>query len=416
MSGQTLNLTVPSADPSITYNPASVWGTNTAPGAIGGAARFDDNFASAFILYTFSQPATGLEYWGYQRSDHGLASICFDCPGTFTGGDRVDYLNTSTNGTENPRLLYSTYNLTYAIHNLTIANLFDSRITPSTTTGAYGEMNIDRFVLVSPATPPTSSATDSGTPTSTPGAAPTSGVGDTGTSSSSSNAGAIAGGVVGGVAGLLIILALLWFFFWRKRRQTGTQQDMNGGEHPFEPKDGSFVQANPVMPFILGPPPQGQEQTVQPAMYSMQSAQSMQSSPTMHPVETTPMMMPIADVGYASGPSVSSGPSEYGGGPRPMPARSATATTSATTDTVRPVKGARQMSADPVVRASEAATSPSVYPPSSDYSGPTSFAQTMSPRREQDAGFLQGDELEEEPETLPPDYHAATGNPRQPNA
>jgi hypothetical protein len=47
-----------------------------------------------------------------------------------------------------------------------------------------------------------------------------------------------------------------------------------------------------------------------------------------------------------------------------------------------------------------------VYPSESDYSRQTVY---QAPRREQDAGFLQGDEEEEEPETLPPDYHDAVG-------
>jgi len=278
-------------------------------------------------------------------------------------------------------------------------------------------MNLDRFVLVSPSTPPTSSVPSS-TPASTPGT-PSASSGSPGASvgpsdgisspPSHSKAGPIAGGVVGGLAALAILAALLWFFLWRKRKQLSASLDMNGGDNPYEPKD-DFVHPNPVMPFILSSPPQG-------PMQSMQSTPMTNSmmSPMTNPA-MTPMMMP-ADLGSQSGPSAS-GSSEYGGGSRPLPVRSDTSTsmnTTATATPARPVKGARQMSADPVVRASDAVvTSPSVYPASSEYSGPTatSLANTVSPRREQDAGFLQGDDLEEEPETLPPDYHAATANPR----
>ncbi|KZT51860.1 hypothetical protein CALCODRAFT_111914 [Calocera cornea HHB12733] len=287
MSGDLLNTTVPSTDSSISYTPTSVWGIDIGPGAIGGAAYFDNAFAAAFINYAASQPITGVEWWGYQRSDHGLASICFDCPATSTGGIRVDYLNTSTNGTESPRLLYSTYNLTYAIHNLTIANLFDTRTPPPTTSGSFGQMSIDRFVLFAPSTPPSSSGPSSSSPASTgsDSAAPTAGAGtsnsNNGSSSSHRNAGAIAGGVVGGIAALLIIFALLWFFFFRKRRQTGSPQDMNGGEHPFEAKDGSFVQPNPVTPFILGSAPQA-------------PAHLMQPMPMTHAVQSIPMAAQVA--------------------------------------------------------------------------------------------------------------------------
>lgn len=44
---------------------------------------------------------------------------------------------------------------------------------------------------------------------------------DTAPSSGSSNKGAIAGGVVGGCAGLALIIALVWFLLYRRRKQAG---------------------------------------------------------------------------------------------------------------------------------------------------------------------------------------------------
>ncbi|KAE8408636.1 hypothetical protein BDV37DRAFT_268268 [Aspergillus pseudonomiae] len=67
----------------------------------------------------------------------------------------------------------------------------------------------------------TSSASTESTSTSSLPAATTTSASDSSNSSSSSNhAGAIAGGVVGGVAGVALIVALLWYFFLRGRKQS----------------------------------------------------------------------------------------------------------------------------------------------------------------------------------------------------
>jgi len=403
MSAQTINTTVPSTSSGITYLPTDAWVPVAANGSTNGQSEFLigdnlDGLADAFITYTFSQPATGFQYWGYQRSNGGLFSICFDCPPTYTLGDRIDALNASTDGTEDPRLLYSKYDLSYAIHNLTIANLFDSRATinGNGTSGGYGQMSLDRFVLISPSTPPTTSSalpssttasstssTSASTSSSPSAAAVVPGGGQS--SGSSSNAGAIAGGVVGGIAGLAIIALLLWFFVFRKNRnQRNSVLDMNAehGTNDYEPKSGGpDLSGNPAAPFILGNQPQ--------VGYANPAGANHAYWP------------PAASSG--SGPS-NGAQSEYGYAPG-APAAGVAAAAAAP----RP-KGARNMSAEPVVRASELPTSPSVYPASSESSGPTSGYATVRPVREQDAGFLQGDDVEAM--TLPPDYDAATARRR----
>jgi len=156
MSSQTEDATIPSTYTGLTYTPSDSWLSLQEPGATNGQSEFlvGDNLfgrANAYITCTFSQPFTGIEYWGYQRPDGGLFSICFDCPPTYTLGDQVDALNASTNGSEPPRLLYTNYGLSYDVHNLTIANLFDMRATiGGATNGAYGQMTFDRFVLIAP--------------------------------------------------------------------------------------------------------------------------------------------------------------------------------------------------------------------------------------------------------------------------
>ncbi|KZO94275.1 hypothetical protein CALVIDRAFT_565922 [Calocera viscosa TUFC12733] len=390
MSSQTVNTTVPSTTSGISYLPTDAWGPVQANGATNGQGEFLigdalNGKADAFITYTFTQPATGFQYWGWQRSDGGLFSICFDCPPTYTLGDRVDALNTSTNGNEDPRLLYSKYDLSYAIHNLTIANLFDQRATiGNSTNGGYGQMSLDRFVLITPSTPPTTSTTppSSTSGTGSPSASPSSAAaGGGGQSGGSSNVGAIAGGVVGGVGGLALIALLLWFLFFRKRNAQGAVQDMAAeqGLNTYEPKDETPLEGNPIAPFVLG---------------------------------TTAPQGGYANQGYwppaassSSGPSAAAA-SDYGGA-RPLPGAPAVAAVAAAA-APRP-KGARNMSAAPVTRASDLPLSPSVYPATSDASGPTSGYATVTPRREEDAGFLQGDEVAE---TLPPDYDAATARRR----
>ncbi|KZT51859.1 hypothetical protein CALCODRAFT_521087 [Calocera cornea HHB12733] len=389
MAVSTINTTVPSTTPDIGFAPNGDWFGIAAPGATNGQAKFDRGDATglsqAFITYTFSQPATGFEYWGYQRSDGGLFSICFDCAPTSTLGDRIDALNTSTNGTEPPRLLYSKYDLSYAVHNLTIANLFDQRATiGNATNGAYGQITMDRFVLISPATPPSSSSSTASTSSSPSSSESTSasttgspsssvGAGTSGsTSSSHSNAGAIAGGVIGGLAGLAAIIAIVLFCMLHRRKRL---TDISAYESKYE----AVPQAN-ANTFILGPAPRGNNAAVSP--YSLAAPATYASSPRAALTETTTdsaQSPPLPPVGYTG--------ERYAKGSRQ-----------------------RQAPAQPNVRAPELPISPSVYPATSESSWPTSTNDTVVPRREQDAGFLQGDEDDES--TLPPDYVAATARRR----
>ncbi|KAF7629559.1 hypothetical protein F9C07_13081 [Aspergillus flavus] len=66
----------------------------------------------------------------------------------------------------------------------------------------------------------TTTSTGSTSTSSIPAATTTSDSDSSNTSHSSNHAGAIAGGVVGGVAGVALIVALLWYFFMRGRKQS----------------------------------------------------------------------------------------------------------------------------------------------------------------------------------------------------
>lgn len=83
-----------------------------------------------------------------------------------------------------------------------------------------GELIVSPFeYLGTPSASRTPSATT--TPTETPTEAPAETDADTSPSTGSTNKGAIAGGVVGGCAGLALIIALVWFLLYRRRKQAG---------------------------------------------------------------------------------------------------------------------------------------------------------------------------------------------------
>jgi len=382
MSQSTFNTTFPSSSTGIVYSPSDAWYALAEPGATNGQAEFDltdqaNGYGNSFITWTFPQPATGLEYWAYQRSDGGLFSICFDCPATSTLGDRIDALNTSTNGTEPPRLLYSKYDLSYAIHNLTIANLFDSRATIlGATDGGYGQMTMDRFVIVSPLNPPSTSTT--GSQSSTTSAAsttfssspsPSSDAGLGGNAPSSSNTGAIVGGVVGGVAVILIaVLCVLLYRSLQRRRQASEPQT-------FAPK----AEGTTVQPFILDGNP----------LTSQTTSQQPSSIRPPYPAASS----------SASGPSVGSASVHHATGVPYVPVWS-------DTPGMQSSNRVPEVPGDVVSRAtSDAAPSIRAH---TIASSSARRRDTTSPRREQDAGFLLGDDdLDEASGTLPPDYHAA---------
>ncbi|EJU04492.1 acid protease [Dacryopinax primogenitus] len=131
-------LTVFSTDPNITYSPSSSWDLLTTPGSTGTGSSFllgPHNNGS--ITFTFPQPSTTFQWWGYQRSDGGVAQICID------GGACQDYSfsNASTNGSENPRLLANITGLSNSIHTIVMTNVEDPSVK------AFGQMTVDRFVL-----------------------------------------------------------------------------------------------------------------------------------------------------------------------------------------------------------------------------------------------------------------------------
>ncbi|KZT51856.1 hypothetical protein CALCODRAFT_521085 [Calocera cornea HHB12733] len=384
MSQPLVNTTFPSQTNGITYSPSDAWDPLNSPGATGGSAMFDltdelHGYSDAFITWTFPQPATGFEYWAYQRSDGGLFSICFDCSPTSTLGDRIDALNASTNGTESPRLLYAKYDLPYAVHNLTIANLFDSRATIlGSTSGGYGQITLDRFVLEAPLDPPPTTTTsttsqtsstagttpsDSTSPSSGSGSGSDGGLGANPPASSSSNhTGAIVGGVVGGVAAILLaILCVLLYRMLQRRRQPATPEI-----HRLSMKsDAGFA----AQPFILDgghPPTHPARQPYYPTMVptsvsspsvGSESVQGLVSSPYTPVWSEAPAVQPTAATSPASPVTTQAMPSIYG-----------------------------------------AMSEPSV----------TSGYPSGVPRMDADAGFLQGDELDEAASTLPPDYDMAT--------
>ncbi|KZO94278.1 hypothetical protein CALVIDRAFT_556547 [Calocera viscosa TUFC12733] len=382
MSQQTaVNTTFPSSADGIEYAPADAWGAISAPGATDGQAEFDltdsaHGYGDSFITWTFPQPATGLEYWGYQRSDGGLFSICFDCPPTSTLGDRIDALNASTNGTEPPRLLYFKYDLTYAIHNLTIANLFDQRATIlGSTSGGYGQITLDRFVLEAPLNPPaTSTPSPPSSTTATnlassdsSSASSAAGLGANSSPASSNHTAAIVGGVIGGVAAILLaILCVLLYRLLQRRRQAQGPET-----HEFMLKN----EPTSVHPFILDG-----------GMYQGQTASQPFYAATVPGSISSPSVGTVSVHGFGSSPYVpvwSEVPAVQAAGSQEVPP-----------------------SAGPVSRATSQGV-PSVYGPISE-SQPTSGHPSMMPRTDQDAGFLRQYELDEVASTLPPDYDTAT--------
>jgi len=103
----------------------------------------------ALIDMRSAVPATGFEYWAYQRSAGGLLSICFDCPTNPTAGAQINLLNPDAGDNSSPQLLYSVYNLSWAQHNVSITNLFDPTAGEQIDSpGMYGQMSLDRFVLI----------------------------------------------------------------------------------------------------------------------------------------------------------------------------------------------------------------------------------------------------------------------------
>ncbi|EJU04521.1 acid protease [Dacryopinax primogenitus] len=131
---------IQSTDHAVTYSPTSSWDILSTQGSTGCGSQFllgpRDNGTVNFV---FPQPSTTFQWWGYQRSDGGLAQLCID-----DSCQQVSYYNASTDGTESPRLLSSITGLSNTVHTLTITNLQDPAVTN------FGQLTVDHFVVDGP--------------------------------------------------------------------------------------------------------------------------------------------------------------------------------------------------------------------------------------------------------------------------
>ncbi|KAF9517714.1 hypothetical protein BS47DRAFT_1389682 [Hydnum rufescens UP504] len=254
---------VGSRDSSIYYYPPGSWGYTNATDGFSKAGGFSvfvfvfqNNNEAEFVDPWRSHPPDAtqtFEYWAYQRSDGGNASISFDNgPATV-----FDYYNGTSNGTDGPVLVYSTYSLSPEEHTVSIKNLFDAR---GTLDLGYGEMNVDHFVITPVSPNPTSTSTSpSSTPVSSSAAQTSSTQSSTPTAKpghSSNHVSAIAGGVAGGVVGLALISVALFIFLRRGRGQGSSAPLMT--QDPGEPESGTTDAApehrDSTLPQGSGPP------------------------------------------------------------------------------------------------------------------------------------------------------------------
>ncbi|EJU01187.1 hypothetical protein DACRYDRAFT_108518 [Dacryopinax primogenitus] len=133
-------LDVLASDPSITYLPAGTWNTTNFYGNLTYA------YGNVQILYTFSEPATGIEWWGSKSGSGGNAEVCIDCPLNSTSGVLVDYTDPSAGSyVPEPGMIAAWTNLTYDIHNITIYNIYDPQA--SNGQGGYGYIYFEGFEL-----------------------------------------------------------------------------------------------------------------------------------------------------------------------------------------------------------------------------------------------------------------------------
>ncbi|KAF9515937.1 hypothetical protein BS47DRAFT_730530 [Hydnum rufescens UP504] len=195
---------VGSLNATITYTPDSSWGTYIAPGGFQTEANTSVAVFStkqtnlSAVNWTTPYPTVTFQWWGYQRSDGGNATVSIDDSLVQV----VDYYNKSSPGTAFPVLLYSVASLSPAVHRIYIRNQFDAR---GTFGSGYGEINVDHFVVIPVDAATTSSAVSTSTSSSSsssPSATTSSATPTPAVRSSNNHAGAIAGGVVGGVVGL----------------------------------------------------------------------------------------------------------------------------------------------------------------------------------------------------------------------
>ncbi|KAH7103289.1 hypothetical protein BKA62DRAFT_56675 [Auriculariales sp. MPI-PUGE-AT-0066] len=130
-------------DAAVSYTPAlaDAWLVFVAPGSFNdqkGAFLVKDPNQGKIIINP-TEAFTGLEFWGWQRSDGGAYQITLD------GGkaSRIDVYNKKSDGQAHPIRLFTIDNLSNAKHVVQLTNLNDTR--PGV--GKFGQMNIDHIVL-----------------------------------------------------------------------------------------------------------------------------------------------------------------------------------------------------------------------------------------------------------------------------
>ncbi|KZP01030.1 hypothetical protein CALVIDRAFT_595154 [Calocera viscosa TUFC12733] len=163
-------LSVLASDPSISYLPAGAWNSTNYYGNLTYA------FGDSQIVYTFAVPATGIAWYGSKSGSGGNAQVCFDCPLNSTSGFLVDYTDTTAgNYVPQPGIIAAWTDLSFAIHNITIANVYDPEANNGS--GGYGWLYFQGFQLTGTdgsnanngSHPTTALSASSTAPTSVPG-------------------------------------------------------------------------------------------------------------------------------------------------------------------------------------------------------------------------------------------------------
>jgi hypothetical protein len=111
----------------------------------GGRAAIGPESSGSFT-FAFTQPSTSFEWFGFQSSNAGKATVCFD-GATGSSCDTTSFFNKSTSG--HPTSLYRKTTLSNAMHTVTITNIAD----PSNG-NQFGVINLDRVALSGSVTVP----------------------------------------------------------------------------------------------------------------------------------------------------------------------------------------------------------------------------------------------------------------------
>jgi hypothetical protein len=131
-----------STDSHFTYAPASSWSILSVTGSSGCGSEFLLGPRNpGIVTFVFPQASTLFQWWGYQRSDGGKASICVD-GATGSACSTANYFNASTDGSEPPRLLFSMTGLSNFPHTVIITNIADP-----TFNNQFGQLTVDRITI-----------------------------------------------------------------------------------------------------------------------------------------------------------------------------------------------------------------------------------------------------------------------------